>query len=190
MRLYYLMLLFLFACNGTLVGYHYISLTPMVSGSRVIEIWVDKNFNELDMRSLDGAISEWNYVLNGHVKLVVESRQFDMDPNEIMRIHENGGWIIMKIESGNMVWNNWLAYCDHVGGHHMYMVRDRLKDGDMRRVFLHEIGHLLGSEHVGDHLMFKYYKFGRYSCVDSETASEVAFYWSLPIESLNFCVSN
>lgn len=172
-------------------SYHYIRLTPPAAVAKAeVPIWIDKNFSAADLESLDGAIAEWNFVLNGHVKLVVVSRIFDMEPSEILKAKDLDGWLVMKIDSRNEVVRekNWLAYCDRVGGHYMYMVRDRLRDGDVKQVGMHELGHLLGSEHVGEHLMYKYYVWGRYSCIDRETAEEVAMHWNLTPDRLNFCV--
>lgn len=179
------------SCAHDGVSYHYVKFTPpALSPSAEVSIWVDKNFSAADLESLDAAIAEWNFVLNGNVKLNIVSRTFDMMPDEILAARAADGWLILKIDSNNehIKGNNWLAYCDSVGGHYMYMIRDRLKDRDMKRVFLHELGHLLGSEHVGHHLMYKYYIFGRYSCVDRQTAEEVAMHWNLPAGRLNFCV--
>lgn len=186
------MLVLVFSCAGDYGKYHYVKFTPAVTvPEHEVSIWVDKTFSAGDLESLDAAIFEWNFVLNGHVKLNIVSRDFDMEPSEIIRIRDADGWIIMKINgktSEHVKDNTWLAYCDHVAGHYMYMIRDRLQDRDMKQVFMHELGHLLGSEHVGHHLMYKYYIFGRYSCVDRLTAEEVAFHWNLSPDRLNFCV--
>lgn len=191
-KFFILCLLILSGCAGSSSAhYRYVNFTPAVGvPEHVVPIWVDKNFSGMDMDAIDNSISEWNYVLNGHVHLEVVSRRFDMTIAELKRIDGMGGWAVMKIDSSNPAIKdkNWLAYCDHVSGHYMYIIKDRMRDKDVQRIALHEFGHLLGSEHVGTRVMYKYYTWGRYACVDWEVAREVAIHWNLTPDRLNSCV--
>lgn len=186
-----LMLIFLVGCVRVTSDYKYVTFTRRAEvPSVVVPIWIDKTFDVLDMNSLENSVAEWNYVLNGHIKLEIVSKEFDMSVSEIEEIKRRDGWIVMKIDSSNgmIKGKNWLAYCDHVSGHYMYIIRDRMRANDVQRIALHEFGHLLGSEHVGLHVMYPYYAWGRYNCIDWATAREVAMHWGMSPDRLNFCV--
>jgi hypothetical protein len=162
---------------------------------RVIPIVIDKNFGEYDKVSIDDAINQWNYVLNGYIKLNVVNSNFDMEINEIKQQKMLNGWLVLKIDSNNTIiptskTPNYrvLGFCNQVAGNHMYLVRDRLKNEDVFGVSLHEIGHLLGSEHNNDKLMYEHYTALGYQCIDYMAIKAVAEYQNLPIERMNYCI--
>ena len=70
----------------------------------------------------------------------------------------------------------------------MYLVRDRLSNDMVFGVTLHEIGHLLGSPHVGKRLMYPHFTRARNQCIDFDSMWAVASYWGLPTDRLNYCV--
>lgn len=161
---------------------------------RVIPIWIDKNFGEADKLAIDDAIKAWNYAMNGYIELKVVDTSFDMEVNKIVESVNEGGWLFMRVNHDNsLVPDNqkgyWtIGFTERVGGHHLYLVRDRLQNDDVFGVTLHEIGHLMGSPHVGERLMYPHYTRARFQCIDWETINAVAGYWNLPIDNLNFCV--
>lgn len=163
--------------------------------NREIPIWIDHDFGEADQIEIAKAVEQWNFVLNNYVHLVIVDTHFNMEISKITESVKTGGWLIMKLQSIDSLvpipaepglWT--LAFVEHIGGSHMYLVRDRLANEDIFGVTMHEIGHLLGSSHVGTRLM--YYKFSRvgYQCVDHETAVAVAEHNGLAAEDLNYCV--
>lgn len=161
---------------------------------RTIPIWIDKSFGAADQLAIDDAVNAWNYSMNGYVKLVVVDTQFDMEIPKIVQSVAQGGWLFMKIEHTNPMvpdttkgfWT--IGFVERVGGHHLYLVRDRLQNDDVFGVTLHEIGHLMGSEHVGKRLMFPHYSRARFQCIDWDTMSAVAGSWDLDVSNLNYCV--
>lgn len=166
------------------------AVTPI----RTIPIWIDRDFGEADKLAIDDAINAWNYAMNGYVKLVVVDTQFDMEIPKIVEQVKEGGWLFMKVTSDNsLVPSNdkgykTIGFTEMVGGHHLYLVRDRLQNDDVFGVTLHEIGHLMGSEHVGDRLMYPHYSRARFRCIDYVTVQSVANAWDVPVERLNYCV--
>lgn len=161
---------------------------------RVIPIWIDKDFGEADKVAIDDAINAWNFALNGYIKLKVVDTHFDMEiPKIVQQVRENG-WLFMKIKSDNKLvptsekgyWT--IGFVERVGGNHLYLVRDRLQNQDVFGVTLHEIGHLMGSGHVGERLMYPHYSQARFRCIDYTTIKTVAGYQKLPVEGLNYCV--
>jgi hypothetical protein len=176
-------------------GYSY-SRMALYQGQpiRVIPIWIDKEFGQADKLAIDDAIGAWNYAMNGYIRLKVVDTDFDMEiPKIVQQVRENG-WLFMKVKSDNPLvptdnkgfWT--IGFCEQIGGHHMYLVRDRLKNEDIFGVTLHEIGHLMGSGHVGERLMYPHYSRARFQCIDAVTVYAVAKYNGLRADRLNFCM--
>jgi hypothetical protein len=188
-------------CMGHVVKpYHYIH-SSMTSGVplKVYHIWIDKNFGAADRVSIDDAIRQWNFALNGYVKLEVVSYEFDMEIEVLRRVVNGDGWIFMKIGSDSSLIDDGpkengkpkfytLAWVNQVGGNKMWMVRDRIFNERVMGVTLHEIGHLLGAGHDSIYLMQPIFNLEDYRCVDYETARVVANYQHLQVGMMNYCV--
>jgi hypothetical protein len=162
---------------------------------REIPIWIDKNFGEADKVEIDKAVDSWNYAMNGYVKLKVVDTQFDMEIDKIVTQVNAGGWLFLKIDSKSKLvpaqsekgfWT--IGFCEQIGGHHMYLVRDRLTNDDVYGVTLHEIGHLMGSGHTGQRLMYPHYSRARFQCIDYDTMVKVSSFFDLELDNLNYCV--
>lgn len=162
---------------------------------REIPIWVDKNFAPVDQASITNAVATWNHALNGYIHLTIVDREFDMEVSKIVSQVRRGGWLFLKIKSDSslvpMAKNGFrvLGFTEMVGGQHLWLVIDRLRNEDVFGITLHEIGHLLGSRHTaGERLMFPYYTPARYQCIDKDSLGNVAAYYGLPLSSLNYCL--
>ncbi len=157
-------------------------------------IYVDREFGEADKVSIMQAVEQWNFALNGYIKIDIVEWNFQMLPSQIKEGMENNGWFFLKIDShskflpdtkiGKIV----LAYCDKILGTRMFMIRDRMGNEDVQPIVLHEIGHLLGAEHVGHQLMYPYYGKERFRCVDWESINFVARQQHLDVNNLNYCI--
>ncbi len=185
-----------FAGTEPMLGRYSYVRKPINEGPalRTIPIWIDKGFGEADKVAIDDAIRAWNYALNGYVKLVVVDTSFDMEVDKIVTQVKENGWLFMKIDSKSPLipsqktpgyWT--IGFTERLGGHHLYLVRDRLGNEDVFGVTLHEIGHLMGSDHVGSRLMYPHYTRARFQCIDYDTIFAVASYNNLPLNSLNYC---
>lgn len=170
---------------------------PVYTGvpKRVIPIWIDKNFGLGDLESIESAVKSWNFVLNGYVVLEIKDTDFDMEVPKIVEQTKAHGWLFLRIEHDSPIipkqdepgyWT--IGFADRIGGNHMYLIRDRLGDADIYGVTMHEIGHLLGADHVGQRLMYPHYSKARFQCVDWESLMAVAHYLDIPVGDLNFCV--
>lgn len=171
-------------------------------------IYLDKSFSKEEERKFEEVVHEWNYVLNRQMKVILETDKFsheDVDDVEaLLEKNDNlqEGFIVIGVntindELGEKMDNGSLAFVNNLGRRARFMVvfRDRLfgEKGhghkDARKVLLHEFGHALGANHVNtDSLMFPYYGSGhQLDCVDKITAAQVATYWSLKLDKMNFC---
>lgn len=189
-------------CMGHVVKpFRYISVPGYSSAPlKEYKVWVDKNFGEADKVAIDDAIKQWNYALNGYVVIKVESYNFDMEPEVLRSIMNGNGWVFLKIDSTSPLIDDGekgpdgkpkfytLAWVNSIGGNRMWMIRDRLSNRAVVGVTLHEIGHLLGSDHDKVYLMQPHYNWEDYRCVDYESMLRVAAYQHLPMDRLNYCV--
>ena len=84
----------------TPLPYHYVNVGagPIVP-LKVIPIWIDADFGEADQLAIDDAIRQWNYALNGFVRLEVRSTRFNMDLDVVKKVMNGGGWMFLKINS-------------------------------------------------------------------------------------------
>jgi hypothetical protein len=160
---------------------------------REIDIWVDRDFGGADRISITDAIIQWNFALNGYVKLKVISYDFDMQEEVLEKVMHGGGWLILKIDSRNAMVHDsdkamTLAFADSIGGNRLYIIRDRIDNAWVTGIVMHEIGHLLGARHDKAYLMQPHYHWGESRCVDYGSLVLVAAYQHLPIERLNYCV--
>jgi hypothetical protein len=164
---------------------------------RTIPIWVDINFGESDRMAIDDAVRSWNYALNGYIVLNIVDLNFDMEPDKVVKQVAAGGWLFMKINRFNPIvvdidktkegGRRTLAFTERVGGYHLYLIRDRLSNDAIYGVTMHEMGHLLGTDHVGDRLMNPTYTKARFQCIDHDSLWMVASYQKIPMEHLNYC---
>lgn len=193
-------MILMMGCNSLfparLGQYQYTRHETYSGKSHEIRIWVDKNFGDGDIIEINKAVEQWNYALNGYLKLRIESINFDMSVSEIQRQMALGGWLVMKIDSSSSLipvsgGGSWvLGFVNKLGGDHLYIVRDRMGNSDIFGVMMHEIGHLLGLKHMGERLMRSRYGRAEFQCIDYETIFRLVVKWKFPIEGLNYCVDN
>lgn len=179
----------------TPMPYHYVNVGagPTVP-LKVIPIWIDANFGQADQLAIDDAIMQWNYALNGFVRLEVRSTRFDMELNVLETVMKGGGWLILKIDSHSEFVHDdplhrhfTLGFANAIGGNRVYLIRDRIQNEWVTGLMLHEMGHLLGAIHDGHDLMQPNYKWEDFRCIDSEALTQVANYQHIPAGRLNYC---
>jgi predicted Zn-dependent protease len=166
---------------------------------RVIPVWIDNNFGQADLLSIQDALDQWSFALNGYLVFRVESTHFDMQIEPMQAAQDGKAWLILKIARNNRLTKYHddkqpfghiaLAFTDRIGGNTLYLVRDRLDNDQVRGIMMHEMGHLLGAEHhMGDGiLMNPQYNSNNAQCVDYDTLKQVALYQHLEISKLNYC---
>ena len=166
----------------------------------VQKIWIDNAFGESDMVEIQAAMDRWTYALNGY--MTFEMEEFDVINGSLQPYREcfNGkAWCFMKInhtssmligqdhsETGIHV----LAFTDRVGGHLLYVVRDRIMNEQMKGLMMHEVGHLLGANHIDEDsdLMAPIFTNENTQCVDKHTLEQVAQFEHFPVNNMNYCI--
>jgi hypothetical protein len=150
-------------------------------------MYVDSSFGEMDMIEIDNAVNQWNYSLNGAIRIKMVRGQGSSEGNS---------WIIKKIDSKyNSIPDFWrdgrkyyvLAWANKIGGDKVYVIRDRVISRWIHGLMMHEIGHLLGADHDSGHLMKYVFNENEYRCIDYTTMKQVATYNGLDLRRLNYC---
>jgi hypothetical protein len=129
----------------------------------------------------------------------VESYNFDMEVPILKSVLARDGLVILQVDHTSFLIpdsngkHNTLAWANDIGGNKIWMVRDRFYTPDTYPIMLHELGHILGSDHEADipanqgYLMYPHYERGKYNCVDGRAMQKVARFQMLFPERLNYC---
>ena len=181
-------------------GYEYTN-KPAYEGRpiRTISIWIDKDFASYDQRYIAEAVATWNMALNGYIKLKIVNTSLDLENGKVDELEtwdRVDGWVFIKIDSDNKFipkaekGYQVIGFTERIGGHRLMLIRDRINYYDVVGVTMHEMGHLLGSDHVGTRLMYPIFDTVRGQCIDYDTIVAVAKYQKLSVSDLNFCVDS
>lgn len=188
-----IIVIFLSACAGMqqIPRYNYTANKELKSG-RVIPIYIDYTFGEEDRLKMDEGIQQWNYALNGNIKLTVISWDYHNKKETNQKIADDDGIIIIYLTSRDIWKKNYkvttLAFADQVPGHYIYFIRDRIqKPADMKPILMHEIGHVLGAKHRKRYLMTETFHSQEWQCVDYETLKQVADVQEFDMKTGNYC---
>jgi predicted Zn-dependent protease len=152
--------------------------------SRDISIWIDERFDKDEKIEIKKAITDWNWALNGRIVIADEVAKVDLDRGfgEV--------WAVVKQkpeEVGDDIDKKVLAYV-YRENNAIYVIRERIEDEiAISYIMRHEIGHLLGIEHTDRYLMYQYFSWNWFKCIDQVTAGEIAKKWGLRIWELNYC---
>lgn len=136
-------------------------------------VLIDSTFSVADQGELVEAVEAWNYTFQGAVHL--SPRISDLPPSDMA----SNAIILMRVDSSctfipTVFDGDVLAWTNQVGGNRVWFVRDRLKQGDVALVAMHELGHVFGApDRDTPGLMYRRYTPEQYKCVDHETADVV-----------------
>ncbi len=152
---------------------------------RIVALAVEGQFTAAERASILRAIEEWNYALNGFIRLDVVA------PGSVRGIWsiraEKGGTPQAPNPVAGQPLSSTTASFWSSGGEMLVYV-DRIGTRDLRGIVLHEFGHVLGLDHDAQgNLMSGRYQPSTEQCIDKPTALMVAARHNLPAAALNWC---
>ena len=173
-------------------GWRYTSHPSPASTGRVLDLYVDRDFNDYERDRLLSAMRQWNYVLNGFVQFRARTLPDNPQPMMLAQIRRSGGWVIARVDSRHPVaqqgeGTHALAVTTGNRGGFVYVISDRIGNRDLTGVIMHEFGHVLGAGHDGYGLMAPVYNASMGRCIDQDAVALVARVQRLPINQLNWC---
>ena len=162
------------------------------AGSRIVTLYVDRDFEPAERERIGLALQQWDHVLNGFVRFRTLLLPPDPSSQSLLRIRRSGAWIVAKVDSRHPAARERSALAMTVGGRgggFVYVISDRFGARDLTAVMLHEFGHVLGAGHDPQgHLMAPVYDRGNGHCIDRGAVAMVAYAQHLPLNQLNWCV--
>jgi hypothetical protein len=185
-------------CSVSTWHYKHGEVPSHIINAREIPVYVDSKFTNVEIVQLNAAMQEWNGVFNGQIVLTLVRKFNDgAEASALAREVSNNhnGWMIAKLDSDDerledTVSPGMLAFVPRLGGQLMVVLGDRLSTHSLKTIAMHEMGHMLGAEHVfGHNLMHPAYGPLQTDCIDKVTVNQVAFYNDLEVSSLNYCVT-
>lgn len=167
---------------------------PSFAGQgRPVLVFIDAGFTPTEQEQIQEAMAEWNRVLNGVARLErVESANDQRDGVRPWLVRRGAGKDGIR-EPGRKDQNLATVQPLPMGGGILIVFAgagDYLRDRGLtlRDVMMRELGHLVGLRHATNaELLAKDYEVGDRSCVDRQTAQEVAQALAAPVEALNWC---
>lgn len=173
-------------------GWHYTTHAAPATTGRVIDLFVDRDFNDYERQHLLSAMRQWNYVLNGFVQFRGRLLPEDPTPTMLADIRRSGGWVVARVNSRHPVARQGegihaLAVTTGSRGGFVYVISDRIGNRDLTGVIMHEFGHVLGAGHDSYGLMAPVYSAAMGRCIDQGAVAMVARAQHLPMKQLNWC---
>lgn len=177
----------------TLTGAMVYTHAPALSGQPVIwPVYIDGAFTAEQQRQIDWALANWNMAFNGHARLVVVDRHFDMQPAILQQALDNKVFLILPATPSNHFVSSVdgdrdvIGVTPFIGGHWLHLVVSRLTPDQYGGVTMHELGHALGASHTSGGLMNAFYDHDD-QCVDYKAIVQVAEWYNWDINTVNYC---
>lgn len=179
-------------------AYRYTDRPALAASEKIVEwpVYIDQNFNSQERADIiNGALGQWNVVLNGHAKFVVVDDHFDMEDSVLKKVVEGRAFLILRVTPDNRIvqtvdqGQDVLGVTPAISMHWLYLVGARLDANrdEFISVTMHEMGHALGAEHTVGGLMNPYYHAEDAQCIDYKAMVQVADFYSWDKDSLNYC---
>lgn len=175
--------------------YTYIARSGEGPDVRIMPMYIDERWEAEEKALLQEAITEWNKTLNGQIVLRVMSYSFHVPPKHDQA--DDFGYILIRTDTTNpltrepehLLSNAWAqGPGGGLAGNRVYFVRDRFPLNELQRIAMHEIGHMLGSGHIGKNVLMSPSIIGNnYDCIDETAVRAVAAYRQLDLREMRWC---
>lgn len=166
-----LFLVLILSCTQT-VSWHTNDLIDMRSTAKLNVICLD--VSEKSKPEIIRAIDVWNVALQNWIKFL---------PTEET---STGSCDVLITEVATSDVPLALAWTSKVGGNIIYLIKGRY-ELDAFGVVLHEMGHVLGAQHIHGTLMNETYDKKLYTCPDAITIAQVAAWNKVSLDILKWC---
>ena len=181
------------ASAATMGGWRYTDHAAPAATGRMIDLYVDRDFDDYERGRIVSAMRQWNYVLNGFVRFQARTLPDDPTREMLAQIKRSGGWVVARVDSRHPIAHQGegahaLAVTEGGRGGFVYVISDRIGQRDLTGVIMHEFGHVLGAGHGGSGLMAPVYNPTMGRCIDRQAVALVASVHRLPLDRLNWCV--
>lgn len=158
-----------------------------------VPFFIDPSFVVADQDQILSAVEEWNRALNGVARLErVAAANESIEGTKPWVIRRGAGRDGIR-EPGRKDQNLGTFQPLPMGGGVLLIFSgagDYLRENSLtlRDVMMRELGHVVGLRHTEhSELLAEDYRAGDRSCVDRQTAQEVARVFAVPLEALNWC---
>jgi len=139
-----------------------------------LDMYVCLELPEAQMPEAERAVAQWNKSLAQWKKLRVE-RTFKYCDVVVEEVTE-----ALNRSPGALAW------ADKLGGSHVSM-RKGFYEQDVQGILMHEIGHILGAQHMQGTLMDAEWSPKSYPCPDRVTVAQVAAWNHVSLNLLTWC---
>jgi hypothetical protein len=179
--------------NDSPSAFGYTDHDSHVSAPRILDLYIDRDFDDRERARILFAVKQWNYALNGFVHFRTSLLPDTISSGMVQQIKRQGGWIVARTDSRNPIAQQGEgahALAVTVGTRHtgyVYVISDRVGGRDLAGIVLHEFGHVLGAGHDSSGLMAPVYSASGGRCIDREAMAMVATVQHLPMAEVNWC---
>jgi len=175
-------------------AYGYTDHDSRATTPRILDLYVDRAFDDHERQEILFAIKQWNYALNDFVRFRTSLLPDTVSPTMLAQIKRQGGWIVARVDSRHPIaqeGEGLHALAVTVSNSHsgyVYVISDRIGGRPLSGVVMHEFGHVLGAGHDGSGLMAPVWNAAGSRCIDHDAMAMVANAQHLPLSDLNWCV--
>ncbi len=162
-----------------------------------IPVWLHSDFSTAAQINILEALKEWNISFNGQYILQFKGYFSNLETGRLLYEkfgNANQGIIILNLPASHPLslvksGDGSLAVVPEIGDHVIIVIKDQVGYRNLKTIIMHEIGHLMGAEHINfSSLMYPYYGVKQYPCIDKVTMMQVAAHLKLNYKTLTYCM--
>lgn len=198
-KLLFIILFIFVSCCSTFAN----KVNTSKTNYKLYTFYLDKKFNEKEIKEFKDAIDVWNDALNKQIILYTYPYQISFSDFEDEILKERESIFVVKINRKSKIFNKYLiknevlkialAFCDKPaknGGNKIYVIEESVIENKIqnnRFLFIHEIGHILGSQHNKNGVMKSNPDYNVPKCIDYNALKNIANFNEININKLISC---